>query len=189
MLQKLHKICFFGPLCFFCPKYIPFNNCLFSNTFGTLEQFVGRAAKFGIGLILSWILTIRYFIIFILLLLLFNIFCSCFSINGKISDKNVTKFAGNRKVVTKLVTKMFIYPPLMTVLIYVKLRPFKDPKLLLQKVKVNMYRAFGCYLMSLMSLSVFVLKKFQCFSICQFFIFFCQILTFSQQIQVKLSFL
>ena len=57
---------------------IPFNNWSNSQIIGTLCLFAGLATKSGRGLILSWTLRIRDFLVFILMLPFFKIFCFCF---------------------------------------------------------------------------------------------------------------
>ena len=73
----------------------------------TLGRFAGRATKSRRGSLISWTLRIRDFLVFFLMLPSFKIFCFCFF--------NVNYWQN-----------VWFMVPLMTVLIYVKLRPNVD---------------------------------------------------------------
>ena len=86
---------------------IPCNNWSNSQTLGTLGRFAGRATESGRGSTISWILRIRDFLVFILMLPFFKIFSFCFF--------NVNYW------------QHFLFKaPLMIALIYVNLKPNVD---------------------------------------------------------------
>ena len=78
-----------------------------SQMLGTLGRFAGRATKSGRGSIISWTLRIRDFLVFILMLPSFKIFCFCFF------NVNYRQY-------------FLSLAPLMTTPIYVNLRPKLD---------------------------------------------------------------
>ena len=174
----------------------------FANTWnlGTLGQFKRRATKSGRGSVTSWTLRIRDFLVFILMLLFFKIFCFCFFnvkhwqyffIHGSVNDscnlpnceaecrnslfsENQRVFMALRKSYSKIYLNSCLLPSIVILLaVWVLSLTTQRSKFLPQEVQVNFLFSFGCYLMSLMILNVFILRKFLWFfELVNFFILF-----------------